>query len=244
MANVPAPPILEAVLFDFSHTLFRPEAGAEWVRQAGAIAGARLADDETARIAADIERLLAAPEHAESQVGRDLSREAHRAAIGSVLEAVETTVEGLSEALYERLIAPEAWEPYVDAEPVLRALKSAGLKVGVVSNIGWDIRGSFRRHGLDRFVDSYTLSYEHGLEKPDPELFASACRELSVSPAATVMVGDNPVADGGAVRAGIAAYVLAGAGANGRAAAWGADSGSDTRGLTPVLQLAGLRPSS
>jgi HAD superfamily hydrolase (TIGR01549 family) len=235
---------VEAVLFDFSHTLFRPEAGAEWVRQAGVTAGAEFDDDETARIAAEIERLLAAPEHAESQAGRDLSAEAHRAAISSVLEAVETTVEGLSEALYERLIAPDAWRPYVDAEPVLHALKTAGRKIGVVSNIGWDIRESFRHYDLDGCIDSYTLSYEHGVEKPDPQMFTAACRSLGVEPAAAVMVGDNPVADGGAVRAGIAAYVLPGAASNGRAATWGADSGSDTRGLARVLHLVGVRPSS
>jgi HAD superfamily hydrolase (TIGR01549 family) len=234
---------VEAVLFDFSHTLFRPETGADWVRHAGAMAGAELDADETARIAAEIERLLAAPERAESQVGRDRSAEAHRAAIGSVLEAIETTVEGLSEALYERLIAPDAWVPYVDSEPVLRALKAGERKVGVVSNIGWDIRESFRHHGLDAFIDSYTLSFEHGVEKPDPELFTAACRALGVDAAAAVMVGDNPVADGGAVRVGIAAYVLPGAASNGRAATWGADSGSDTRGLERVLNLAGVRPS-
>src|SRR5918997_4847156 len=127
---------VEAVLFDFSHTLFRPEAGRDWVRNAGVLAGAEIDEHESARIAAEIERLLMAPEHAESQVGRDLSAEAHRAAIGTVLQAIETTVEGLTEALYERLIAPDAWRPYDDAGPVLRTLKEDGRKVGVVSNIG------------------------------------------------------------------------------------------------------------
>jgi HAD superfamily hydrolase (TIGR01549 family) len=228
---------VEAVLFDFSHTLFRPEAGEDWVRRAGEIAGTALDDAETARIAAEIERLLAADEHAERQVGRDLSADAHRTAIGGVLNAVETTVQGLGEALYERLIAPDAWRPYVDAEPVLRGLKDAGRKVGVVSNIGWDIRGSFRHHGLDRYVDSYSLSFELGVEKPDPALFQHACASVGVAPAAAVMVGDNPVADGSAVRAGLGAYLLPGATVPGRAAIWGSDSASDTRGLARILAL-------
>jgi HAD superfamily hydrolase (TIGR01549 family) len=244
MADPTSDPAVDAVLFDFSHTLFRPERGTDWVRRAAVMAGAELGDDETGRIAADIERLLSAPEIAESQVGRDLSAEAHRAAIGVVLQAVETTADGLREALYERLIAPDAWQPYADAEPVLRDLKASGLKVGVVSNIGWDIRGSFREHRLDGYVDSYTLSFEHGREKPDPLLFHTACESLGVEPAVTVMVGDNPLADGGAVRAGLGAYVLPGAVSNGRAAAWGSDMGSDTRGLARVLHLVGVRPSS
>jgi HAD superfamily hydrolase (TIGR01549 family) len=232
-------PTVEAVLFDFSHTLFRPEDRADWVRTAGAMAGAALDDAEADRIAAEIERLLTADENAERQVGRDLSADAHRSAIGGVLSAVETTVEGLGAALYERLIAPDAWRPYVDAEPVMRALHAAGRKIGVVSNIGWDVRASFRLYALDRYVDSYSLSFELGVEKPDPRLFQHACEALGVEPAAVVMVGDNPVADGGSVRAGIGAYLLPGAVVPGRSAIWGSDLAGDTRGLARVLALLG-----
>jgi HAD superfamily hydrolase (TIGR01549 family) len=160
-----------------------------------------------------------------------------------VLTGVETTVQGLGEALYERLIAPDSWTPYADAEPVMRELKQAGIRIGVVSNIGWDIRGSFRHHGLDQFVDSYALSFEHGEEKPDPAFFRRACDSLGVAPEAAVMVGDNPVADGGAVRAGVGAYIVPGAPLPGRPAVWGADSAGDTRGLERVLGLVGVRRS-
>jgi HAD superfamily hydrolase (TIGR01549 family) len=231
------PPALAAVLFDFSHTLFRPEKGTDWVRAAGGMAGAALDEPEVERIASEIERLLVADEHTERQARRDLSADAHRAAVGGVLAAFESTVEGLGEALYERLIAADAWRPYEDAEPVLRALHEAGLRVGVVSNIGWDIRGSFRHHGLDAFVDSYTLSFELGIQKPDSRLFEHACNALGVAAEAALMVGDNPVADGGAVRAGIATYLLPGAVQPGRSTIWGADSASDRRGLDRVLAL-------
>ena len=63
---VTADPSLEAVLFDFSHTLFRPEERTQWVRRAGELAGANLAEDEAGRLAGEIERLLVWPMRARS----------------------------------------------------------------------------------------------------------------------------------------------------------------------------------
>jgi putative hydrolase of the HAD superfamily len=95
-------------------------------------------------------------------------------------------------------MAPAAWSPYPDAPEVLRGLRERGIRVGVVSNIGWDLRPVFREHGLDQYVDAYVLSYEHGIQKPDPRLFAVACEALQAEPRETLMVGDDRRADGGA----------------------------------------------
>jgi putative hydrolase of the HAD superfamily len=78
----------------------------------------------------------------------------------------------------------------------------------VVSNIGWDLRPVFREHGLDPFVGTYVLSYEHGVQKPDPRLFATACAELGIAPGNTLMVGDDRTADGGAAALGCALYFV------------------------------------
>jgi putative hydrolase of the HAD superfamily len=99
-------------------------------------------------------------------------------------------------------MAPAAWQPYPDAAEVLRALRERGVPVGVVSNIGWDPRPVFRAHGLDRWIDVYVLSYEHGVQKPDPQLFSVACEALGADPRRTVMVGDDRRADGGAAALG------------------------------------------
>ena len=61
---------------------------------------------------------------------------------------------------------------------------------------------------MHTFVDAFTLSYECGAVKPQPEFFAAACAALGVAPAETVMVGDDPTTDGRAHEAGIAAVVL------------------------------------
>lgn len=75
-----------------------------------------------------------------------------------------------------------AWQPYPDAHEVLAELRERGIGVAVISNIGWDLRPVFRAHGLDAHVDAYVLSYEHGVQKPAPELFAATCDALAVAP--------------------------------------------------------------
>ncbi len=108
----------------------------------------------------------------------------------------------LHDALYDRHMTPAAWTPYPDAAQVLEELRRRGIGVRIVSDIGWDLRPVFREHGLDKYVNAYVLSYEHGVRKPDPRLFAAACAELGAEAEHTLMVGDSRVADGGAAALG------------------------------------------
>lgn len=78
----------------------------------------------------------------------------------------------------------------------------------MVSNIGWDLRPVFRAHGLDRYVDTYVLSYEHGIRKPDTRLFSVACAALGADPAGTLMAGDDRRADGGAASLGCSVHFV------------------------------------
>ena len=57
-------------------------------------------------------------------------------------------------------------------------------------------------------VDAFVLSFEHGVQKPDPAIFRLALEALGVAPDEAVMVGDRPSHDGGAAFAGVAALVL------------------------------------
>jgi len=116
-------------------------------------------------------------------------------------------VPGLSRALYERVMDPHSWVPYADTRATLEAVRSRGLKVGVVSNVPADLRPVFAKHGLDGLVDSYTHSFEVGAEKPDPTIFLAAAKSLGVKPNETLMVGDHDV-DRGAERAGMRVFIL------------------------------------
>jgi HAD superfamily hydrolase (TIGR01549 family) len=120
----------------------------------------------------------------------------------AVLADSEVSLPELHDRLYDRHMAPAAWRPYPDTAEVLSALRERGVAVGVVSNIGWDLRPVFREHGLDPYIDAYVLSYEHGIQKPDPRLFATACEALGADPRDTLMVGDDRRADGGAAALG------------------------------------------
>jgi putative hydrolase of the HAD superfamily len=105
-------------------------------------------------------------------------------------------------------MTPAAWRPYPDAGAVLEELRRRGLAVGVISNIGWDLRPVFRAHGLDTAVDAFVLSYEHGIQKPDPALFRIACDALGQDPRDILMVGDDRRADGGAAALGCAVHYV------------------------------------
>ncbi|HWN27004.1 MAG TPA: HAD-IA family hydrolase, partial [Actinomycetospora sp.] len=83
--------------------------------------------------------------------------------------------------------------------------------------------------GLLDLVGAWVLSCEEGREKPAPELFRAACERLGADPRRTLMVGDNPVRDGGAVTAGLRAFVLAG------------EQRERERGLGDVLALVSAR---
>jgi HAD superfamily hydrolase (TIGR01549 family) len=77
------------------------------------------------------------------------------------------------------------------------------VPVALISNIGWDPVPVLRRYAVLDDFDVLVLSDERGVVKPDPKIFRMACAELGVAPAACVMIGDNPDADGGAVALGI-----------------------------------------
>ncbi|MFE9371161.1 HAD family hydrolase [Streptomyces sp. NPDC006711] len=209
---------IKGVLFDFSGTLFRAEPVTSWLGAALDSCGISLPDSELARYARELERAGALPGGAHparipphlAQVWdvRDRSGASHRRAYTGLAREVELPDPRLYDVLYDRHMDPSAWHPYADARPVLAALRERGLAVGVVSNIGWDPRPVFRAHGLDDFVDAYTLSFEHGAQKPEARLFQVACDALGKEPGDVLMVGDNRRADGGAAALGCAVHFV------------------------------------
>ncbi|MFJ2833184.1 HAD family hydrolase [Streptomyces sp. NPDC087263] len=210
---------IKGVLFDFSGTLFRVESTESWLRAVLTEADIPLPEAELIRAAQDLESAGALPGGASPAEPlpdelsgmwaiRDESAESHRAAYTALSRRVALPDPRLHDALYERHMGPDAWRPYPDAEGVLGALREAGIAVGVVSNIGWDLRPVFRAYGLDPYIGVYVLSYEHGIQKPDPRLFAVACDALGVAPEDTLMVGDDRRADGGATALGCAIHFV------------------------------------
>ncbi|KAA5829587.1 HAD-IA family hydrolase [Saccharopolyspora hirsuta] len=197
---------LRAVLFDFSGTLFRLEEDPSWYADLTDADGAPF--DLAAQ--AEIMRRMTAPtgqvvqldaEYQHAWDNRDLDPELHRKVYVEVLRSSGVR-DGQAEGLYKRLIDPDYWTEYPDAAEVLRRLHESGVKVGVISNIAFDIRPAFERIGVTRYVDEFLLSYLEGVIKPDAKIFLRACERLGVAPEEALMVGDSEEADGGAAAVG------------------------------------------
>lgn len=204
--------MLKGVLFDFSGTLLRIEPAESWLRGALAATGTVMDDGALRDTAAALERAGALPGGAVPEVvppelagiwaERNREPRHHREVYTALARRVPLPSPALPEALYARHMRPEAWRPYPDAVEVLAELRGRGLRLGLLSNIGWDLRPVLRAHGLAPYLDCTVLSFEHRMQKPDPRLFAGACRELGLPPGEVLMVGDDRRADGGATAVG------------------------------------------
>ena len=95
-----------------------------------------------------------------------------------------------------------------DARITLEALRERGIKIGVVSDIHFDVRPHFEAAGCAGMIDAFTLSYERGIQKPDPGMFEHALGSLGAAPHETLMVGDRSHPDGAAVECGITTLLL------------------------------------
>ncbi len=91
------------------------------------------------------------------------------------------------------------WEPHTPTDPEVRptweALRSRGIKVGVLSNTIWPRewhRGFFERDGVLDLLDGDVYSSEIPWTKPAPEAFRAAMEAVGVTdPARCVYVGDR-----------------------------------------------------
>ena len=195
---------VQAVLFDYSGTLFRLEEDESWFE------GMKLDTAEEREIdghvQAELMRRLTAPvgQHVDmtpeayhAWVNRDLAPHLHREAYLHVLRE-SGLADHHAETLYNRVIDPSSWTPYPAPAAVLEGLHRHGIKTAVVSNIAFDVRPAFRSLAVAEYVDEFVLSFEVGAIKPNAEIFQTARSRLGVEAPHAVMVGDSDEADGGA----------------------------------------------
>jgi putative hydrolase of the HAD superfamily len=88
---------------------------------------------------------------------------------------------------------------------LLRSLRERGMKLGIVTNgLSETHREKIALLQISEYFDAIFLSDEVGMVKPDPLLFAHACRTLGGAPAHSAMVGDRYDRDiRGALEAGL-----------------------------------------
>lgn len=198
---------VDAVLFDWRGTLVVTMPMSGWVKRALQQTCRDSSADAVARIEAV---LLAAVEHPDVQDSWervDESARVHRQTYDRLFR-----VAGLDDDLAEALYSVESNPVYNrfadDVADTLRALQSASVRVAIVSDIHFDLRPVFADAGLGDLVDRFILSFEHGVQKPNPQLFRVALDALGVAPAHALMVGDRASHDGAAVELGIPTILI------------------------------------
>ncbi|MFE0105845.1 HAD family hydrolase [Streptomyces sp. NPDC059009] len=200
----------EAVLFDYSGTLFDDTSVLTPDRLAAQCAarGRQLTLHQAAELVTAVQLTVDSAEGRARRAEADLSPALHRGAWTELARTAPGSDALIADAFYACVTAVRAWRPYPDTGPVLTALRRAGTPVAVVSNTGWDIRGSFAAAGLAGLVSAFVLSCELGTQKPDPAIFLAACDRLGVAPGRALMVGDDPDKDGAAAAVGLAVRIL------------------------------------
>ena len=185
---------IRAVLLDYGNTLAHPaepfdEMWARVARERGLVLDPR----RLAEARAEADRLfeIAIFEH----VGRtsEFWRRYHDVLIGK-LEVRDP--DGLFAAAVQGAFdRPDVMRLYPEVPEVLRALRSLGLHVGVVSNNTDEIHGRLRDLGVNALFDAVTFSQEAGANKPARPIFDLALRRAGCAPSEAMHVGDAYEAD-------------------------------------------------
>lgn len=102
-----------------------------------------------------------------------------------------------------------AWKPFPDAIGLLKDLKRAGYRLGIISNASHSLPETLQKVGLTPFFETVTYSFEVGAEKPDVRIFRRAVAQANATEEHSLHVGDSFEADYlGAKRAGLHALLL------------------------------------
>lgn len=187
--------MLEAVLFDWGDTLMAWEWQDELV-EAGHRAGLEslgnkppVEVDGMARYLREHYERLFAPEALDEVEYPEIVREL----LGTVgVELSDGELRGFLEAEHA------AWAPArrlaANTHPLLDALRTRGLRLGLVSNTfdpAWLLRRDLGQMGVAERLDVAVFSSEVGKRKPHPAIFERALEALGVAAADALFVGDR-----------------------------------------------------
>jgi HAD superfamily hydrolase (TIGR01493 family) len=198
----------DAVLFDNGGTLTHRSSPVAAVCSLAAQLGVDISEEDAARY------WRRSKEHsrsimAEKRTRRNLSRTDHRDAYVTGYAPFEEIAPGLANLMYDEWKTnPLTMVPYPDTPAVLKSFAGAGIPIAIVSNTGWSIDEGYAAAGIDGFIETFVLSCDLGIAKPDPEPFLQACERLGVPADRTLMVGNNRLADSGSICVGCHCLIL------------------------------------
>lgn len=205
-----SPEPIKGVIFDFHSTLVTGGDVDRWIdaalRHLGADAQPGLSAEELKGLRDHLEQIWLHAHTIDPGSERDLSPERHREVFDRTVALYPGVGPELIGALYA--VMTDQWTFFDDAVPVLRELKSRGVKIVVLSNIGLDIRPLLDREGVSDLFDGVLLSFEVGVVKPDPAIYELALDLLGLPGSQVLMVGDSLRDDVGGVPLQIRTLIL------------------------------------
>jgi len=197
---------ITSVLFDLHSTLVDQGDSASWLNLALARAPHDFTEPDQRALLDFLDRIWENARVLDPESSRDLSAGAHARVFHRLLAQGPAVDPTLANALYEVLL--DTWMAYDDAIPTLAALKDAGIKIGILSNVGVSIHHVLEREGLAKFADGVVLSCEVGSVKPHLAIFEASLDSIGSTAAETLMVGDSGHDDVGGTALGMRTLVL------------------------------------
>jgi FMN phosphatase YigB (HAD superfamily) len=197
---------ITSVLFDLHSTLVDQGDSASWLNLALARAPHDFTEPDHRALLDFLDRIWENARVLDPESSRDLSAGAHARVFHTLLAQGPAVDPTLANALYEVLL--DTWMAYDDAIPTLAALKDAGIKIGILSNVGVSIHHVLEREGLAKFADGVVLSCEVGSVKPHLAIFEASLDSIGSTAAETLMVGDSGHDDVGGTALGMRTLVL------------------------------------
>lgn len=211
--------MIEAVTFDFWNTLVVDGGGAGRDARIDAWLGVL----EDAGFATERQALDAAMASSWTRFERSWERNEQYTHVEAAIEIVEELGYELPPGVHEALLSTYTYATAnhptltegVDA--CIRLLKSAGLRVGIICDVGMtpsvELRGILDHAGILELFDHWSFSDEVGHYKPSPRIFEHALAGLGgVAPERAAHVGDLRRTDiAGAKAMGITAVRYTGA---------------------------------
>ncbi len=104
---------------------------------------------------------------------------------------------------------PATYQLYPDALPTLERLRTAGYRMAIISNWGWNLPELCDALGLTPYFEQIFTSARLGCAKPNPKIFQHVIEQMGIIPGQAVHIGDSLSADvGGAWSVGMHALWL------------------------------------
>lgn len=197
---------IAGVIFDIHSTLVDQGDATAWLDAALAHSPHDVPPEIRTALEAFLDRLWERARIVDPGSSRDLSFADHRRIYHELLETGPGIDRTLADAIYEVML--DVWHAYDDTVPTLKALRAAGMRIGLISNAGVPIRRVLDRDGISPLVDAVVLSYEVGWVKPDPRIFQAAVDALGLRTTQVLMVGDSGTDDVGGSALGIRTLIL------------------------------------